>query len=94
MVGSTAGNIRVFLAGVFLFLALLAVLTSRAREIRFRVREKKVLELGKKFKTFTFEQVSRELGIKEYNAKILLRKLASRGKIKVRRDGEKEEYYI
>lgn len=94
MVGSTAGSIRVFLAGFFLLLALLAVLTSRAREIRFRAREKKVLELGKKFKAFTLEQAAGELKMREYNAKILLRKLESRGRLKVKKENGKEEYYI
>jgi len=91
---STASGIRVFLAGFFLLLALLAVLTSRIREIRLREKEKRIAELGRRLDIFTLAHAADELKIKEYDAKILLRKLESRGRIKARREGGKEEYYI
>jgi len=91
---SAAISVRVFLAAVSFSLAVLAFLTSKIREARLEEKEKKVFELGKRLGMLEVERVAEELKIKEYNARILLRKLASRGKIKAKKEGEKEVYYL
>lgn len=78
-------RLRTYLAIIFFLLVLIAYITEKIRERNLQKLEKNVISLGKKFKKLNPGIVSKELKIREYDAKILLRKLASRGKIKIMR---------
>jgi len=80
---------------VALGIVLFNILTVKFRERRFARLEKGLRALAeKKGDEITLQQISQELQIPLYDAKILARKFVSKGKMEPKKAGGKEEAYV
>jgi DNA-directed RNA polymerase specialized sigma subunit len=83
-----------------LFYVALGILAFNILTVRYRRRnaerlERKLRDLAQKSgREITIQEISEELKVPVYDAKILLRKFISQGKMEVKKRGEAETYYF
>jgi predicted ArsR family transcriptional regulator len=83
-----------------LFYVALGILALNIMTVRYRRRkserfEKKIRELAQKSsKGITIKEISDELKVPVYDARILLRKFVSQGKMEVKKSNEVETYFF
>ena len=82
---------RTVLYLLFILVIIVNIITLMVRKKKFLKLERSVLDLAASLqRTMTLEEISSDLGVSLYDAKILLRKSVSRGTIKEEiMDGQK-----